>query len=311
MNIIKIGIYLTSSKKKYILWDKFVNVCDEYNSKSIVHGNIIELIDINESNYRTTKFNKILIKLDEFYIENNVSDNILLYLTSQSNLIDPVMSQMNVGNRLVMADKLSRICDIFPNLFVPKYVYATTLDYSSTFADNCKSVCFDLSFPLICKPNAAFGSKTTHSMCIVKSYDDLINSGIQFPVLLQCFHEHDEIIFKVYVINNKVKVCIKNSISIANNEKSIINFDTADLKKGKCKYENDVVTSLIEELSLRVNLEELSKCISHTFGLTLFGYDMIKIQDNYAIIDVNYFPGFNGYPEFHNDLLNYFIDSSS
>jgi len=206
------------------------------------------------------------------------------------------MNQINVGNRLIMADKLSLVCENFPNLFVPKYVYTTSLNY-----------CPDLMFPLICKPIAAFGSKTTHNMCVVKNYDDLINSGIQLPSLIQSFHEHDEIIFKVYVINNNVYVCIKNSISITNKEETIINFDTSDLKKSRCKYENNLVTSLVEDLFKFVDLEELSKCISRTFGLTLFGYDMIKIEDKYAIIDVNYFPGFNGYPEFHKILLEYFI----
>lgn len=297
MNTIIIGVYLTTSKKDSISWTTFLDACEKYNTDNIIHNNYIEVIDINENNYNEIKFNKIICKLDEYYIERSLNQKLISYLACYPNLIDPVTHQINVGNRSFMASKLSEICLNFDNLFVPKYTYMKNSNY-----------CPDLEFPLICKPNAAFGSSFTHSMCIVKNYDTLVNANLHYPLLLQNFHEHDALIFKVYVINKHTSICIKNSISIINNPDEVIYFDTSDLKKNPVSLDKDVISGLLGELSNSINLEKLNECISINFGLSLFGYDIIRVDDKYGIIDVNYFPGYTGFGEFHKYLLEYLIE---
>lgn len=298
MNNITIGVYLTESKKKGIAWDSFVTSCEAYNSNSIIHGNQIELININEENYNKIKFKKILTKLDEFYIEELVDEQIFLYLTTQTNLIDSVSNQMNVGNRLIMANKLSLICKDFNNLFVPTYSYVTQLNY-----------CPEISFPIICKPNNAFGSANTHSMCVVKNYTDLLKAQPVLPSLFQTFHEHGSIIYKIYVINKNVSACIKNSVSIIDREDSIFKFNTADLKKQSLRYTEAELANYLEIIQKEIDLIKLSDRITEEFGLTLFGFDVIKTDDGrYAIVDVNYFPGYNGCGNFHKCLIDYFIE---
>lgn len=297
MNIITIGIYLTKSKKNGILWDQFINYCEKYNNKSMIHCNFVKLVDVTEDNYNKIKFDKVLTKFDEFYIEKNISNQIILYLSSLNNkIMDSLKNQINVGNRLIMADKLTDICKHFDNLFVPRYVCATKLNY-----------CPDLNFPLICKPNAAFGSSITHDMCIVNNYTDLLNAKLQLPILLQNYHEHNGIIYKVYVIKNNIHVCIKNSISLENDNRTIY-FNTSNLKKQPINCDNLEQTILLQEFKNNIDLIKLSGIISNIFGLTLFGYDIIKVKDKYAIIDVNYFPGYSGFKDFYKCLLNYFIE---
>mgnify|MGYP000868588438 CR=1 FL=1 len=319
MNIITIGIYLTEDKKEGISWPKFIKLCEDYNNRNIIHGNQIELVDITENNYKTVKFKFILAKFDEFYMNNTVNENLLTWMSTQNNLIDPLNSQMNLGNRLIMADKLTEICTNFEKLFVPEYIYMTKLNY-----------CPELKFPIICKPNIAFGSSIAHSMCIVNNFESLTTAKIYLPVFLQTFYEHGSIIFKVYVVKDNISVCIKNSISfcdsVVNNfeknddnqeeqkkltdnsqNKEIIYFDTSDLKKVCLNISKGEIDDLLELLKEEVDLNSLSKIISKTFGVSLFGYDLIKVGNMYAIIDVNYFPGYNGSPEFHTNLLNYFI----
>lgn len=298
MNIIKIGVYLTESKKKSIAWDSFVASCEIYNNKSIIHGNYIELINITDENYDKIKFNKILAKFDEFYIEESNNEEIFLYLTLQTNLIDPVANQINVGNRLIMADKLSLVCKEFNNLFVPSYIYVTKLNY-----------CPEITFPIICKPNNAFGCATTHSMCVVKNYTDLLKAELQLPSLFQTFHEHGGIIYKIYVVNSNVSACIKNSISIIDKDDSIFRFDTSELKNQQSRYTEEELKNFLQTIQKEIDLINLSKRIAEEFGLTLFGFDIIKINDGrYAIVDVNYFPGYNGCGSFHRHLIDYFIE---
>lgn len=299
MNVITIGVYLTEDKKEGISWSAFVKLCEEYNSYDISHGNQIELIDLDESNYKTIKTKFVLTKFDEFYMNNTTNEKLLTWLATQTNLIDPLNNQMNLGNRLIMADKLAEVSTNFKNIFVPEYTYTTKLNY-----------CPELKFPIICKPNVAFGSVVTHSMCIVDSFESLIIAKIHLPVLLQTFHEHGAVIFKVYVVRDNVSVCIKNSISFNNINEPIVYFDTSDLKKFKVEHSAEEINTMLETIKKEVDLKKLSKLLSESFGLTLFGYDLIKVNDKYAIIDINYFPGYNGCPEFHNNLLNYFIDLS-
>ena len=294
MNTVNIGIYLTDSKKEGISWNNFLNLCDEYNKKSYIHNNYVKIIDINEHNYNKIKFNKILTKFDEFYAENSYDNKILLHLTSQD-LIDPMKNQMNVGNRIVMAEILQEICKNYNNLFIPSYKYLTCLNY-----------CPNLNFPIICKPNDAFGSNTAHDMCVVNDYSSLLKANIQVPTFLQSFHNHDEIIYKIYVVKDKIHVCIKNSISISN--ENIIYFNTGNLKKNIIKHDDIQKENLIEELQTSIDLISLSKNLSQNFGITLFGYDIIKTSAGYAIIDVNYFPGYGGFDKFHEYLLDLLIE---
>lgn len=319
MNIITIGVYLTEDKKEGISWEAFAKLCDDYNSRNIIHGNKIVLVDITEDNYKTIKCKFILTKFDEFYISGTTNENLLTWLSTQSNLIDPLNNQINIGNRLIMADKLTEVCTNFKNLFVPEYTYMTKLNY-----------CPELKFPIICKPNVAFGSAITHSMCIVDNFESLTTAKIYLPVFLQTFYEHGAIIFKVYVVKDDVSVCIKNSISFCNTNETnpntskneyqqdgitkdlnddtrVVYFNTSDLKKVTLNISKEEINKMLTILKEEIDLKKLSKIISETFGLTLFGYDLIKVGNMYAIIDVNYFPGYNGSSEFHSNLLNYFI----
>jgi hypothetical protein len=297
MNIITIGVYLTDNKKEGIVWPSLVRLCEEYNSKNIIHGNCVELVDVTEDNYLTLKPHKIISKFDEFYTEKKVNEKIITHLSSLPCLMDPLINQINVGNRSVMADKLKQVCLNYDKLFVPDYAYVTKLNY-----------CPELKFPIICKPNIAFGYTETHSMCIVKDYDALLEASVTLPLLLQTFHEHDSIIYKVYVIKNHINVCIKNSISFKDKEKSIVYFNTEDLKKTPNNLTNDQVKLLLDTLNESIDLIKLTEELSKTFGLTLFGYDMIKVNGSYAIIDINYFPGYKGCPNFQEHLLEYFVE---
>jgi len=50
----------------------------------------------------------------------------------------------------------------------------------------------------------------------------------------------------------------------------------------------------------------IRQALTEITGLTLFGYDLIlNVETNkYAVIDINFFPGFEGFPDFETHFLN-------
>lgn len=61
-----------------------------------------------------------------------------------------------------------------------------------------------LTFPLIVKPLTAAGTVESHRMMVVMARSGL--KRVQFPCLLQEYANHDEILYKVYVLGDIVKV---------------------------------------------------------------------------------------------------------
>ncbi|KAA3674862.1 inositol-1,3,4-trisphosphate 5/6-kinase / inositol-tetrakisphosphate 1-kinase [Paragonimus westermani] len=65
-------------------------------------------------------------------------------------------------------------------------------------------------FPLICKPLTAHGGSDAHTMALVFNPSGL--EKLNFPVVAQQFIDHDDILFKIYVIGEKSFYFVRPSI---------------------------------------------------------------------------------------------------
>lgn len=297
--IMQLGVYITSHKKKEINWLGFLECCNRYNKLDIINSMLINVVDITKDNYNKLKFDKIITKVDEYYMNNEENTDVVNYLASFPKIIDPISSQFNVGNRYIMAENLEKVCEEFSNLFVPGFMFAESKEKSLNYCPN-------LSFPIICKPNCCFGTKKAHSMCLVNSYEDLLNANIEYPSVLQEYLPHQKIIFKIYVIGSRYEVVIKNSIDYNGGE--IVYFDTANIKVGHVELTPKQIIQMIATLKADIDIERLTQIIGRAFGLSLFGYDIIKTGMNkYGIIDVNFFPGYKCITKFNEYLLDFIL----
>jgi len=67
-----------------------------------------------------------------------------------------------------------------------------------------------LSYPLICKPIQACGTPHSHNMMVIVSKEDL--HLVTVPCVVQQYHDHDEGLYKVYVIDQDVMVFRRQSL---------------------------------------------------------------------------------------------------
>lgn len=158
----------------------------------------------------------------------------------------------------------------------------------------------DFPFPAICKTLEAGGSADSHSMGIVFNRE----SALEWtrPCLLQEYINHDATIFKVFTIGD---YCLSVT------RPSLVNFEPSD-REPPLKFNSQKMQDVIgnpEDYQVPAvdqnTLEKISQIISNETGAHLVGYDLIRCTKTgeYAIIDMNFFPGYVGVEEFNERLL--------
>ncbi|ESQ41671.1 hypothetical protein EUTSA_v10014130mg [Eutrema salsugineum] len=175
----------------------------------------------------------------------------------------------------------------------------------------------ELNFPVIAKPLDADGSAKSHKMFLI--YDQEGMKILKAPIVLQEFVNHGGVIFKVYVVGDRVKCVRRRSLPDISEEKigtskgslpfSQISNLTAQEDKNK-EYGEDRSLEKVDMPPFSF-LEELAKAMRKSMGLNLFNFDVIRDArdaNRYLIIDINYFPGYAKMPSYEPMLTDFFWD---
>ena len=129
----------------------------------------------------------------------------------------------------------------------------------------------------------------------------------QPPCVAQHFVNHSAILYKVFIVGNNFNVVERPSFKnfYANDCESLdtLFFSSHDISKSDSNSEWSVISPEDEALRIQPNYEIFEKIVAkvtNIFGLVLVGVDVVIDNDTgkYAIIDVNVFPGYDGYPNF-------------
>ncbi|XP_061172712.1 inositol-tetrakisphosphate 1-kinase-like isoform X1 [Saccostrea echinata] len=161
----------------------------------------------------------------------------------------------------------------------------------------------DVKYPFVCKPIVAHGSSASHKMAII--FNDRGLDDIDPPCVAQTFHNHNAVLYKVFVIGEKNHIVERPSIkNFSSRDQSTIYFDSNDVSKPNCA---NFLTELDEEDLLRTPitpnkqiLSDLARAVRQELKMELFGIDVIIDCDTkkYAVIDINAFPGYEGVDNF-------------
>ncbi|XP_076873742.1 inositol-tetrakisphosphate 1-kinase isoform X2 [Brachyhypopomus gauderio] len=166
-----------------------------------------------------------------------------------------------------------------------------------------------ITFPFICKTQVAHGTNS-HEMAIIFSEEDL--GDIRPPCVIQSFINHNAVLYKVFVVGDAYSVVERPSLRnfpSGPTDRRAISFNSHDVSKpesssdltsrdnleGKCrKPSHDVI-------------QKISKGLRQALNVSLFGIDIIISNQTgqHAVIDINAFPGYEGVPEFFDDLLTH------
>uniref|UniRef100_A0A4W4FK80 Inositol-tetrakisphosphate 1-kinase n=1 Tax=Electrophorus electricus TaxID=8005 RepID=A0A4W4FK80_ELEEL len=166
-----------------------------------------------------------------------------------------------------------------------------------------------ITFPFICKTQVAHGTNS-HEMAIIFSKEDL--KDIRPPCVIQSFINHNAVLYKVFVVGDAYSVVERPSLR---------NFPSGPTDRRAISFNSHHVSKpeSSSDLTSRDNLEgqcrtprhdviqKISRCLRHALNVSLFGIDIIISNQTgqHAVIDINAFPGYEGVPEFFDDLLTH------
>ncbi|XP_009787689.1 inositol-tetrakisphosphate 1-kinase 2-like [Nicotiana sylvestris] len=273
------------------------------------HGVDLIPIDLDKPLVEQGPFDSVFHKLYDSEWKKQLEEFSLKNPTSI--IVDPIESIEKLHNRVSMLDVVSQLK--MENLGIPQQAFVNSNDSELSLHDVVARE--GLKFPIIAKAMLANATADAHQMYLVLNQDGL--NGIKPPTVLQEFVNHGGVIFKVYVAGDHVKCVKRKSLADITEEKmgnseSLIPFSMISYFADQ-EQSDESLTKMMEaaEMPPMGFINEVSNQLRNAMNLHLFNYDMIRdnrVENQYLIIDINYFPGYAKVPEYETMLTPCFLD---
>ncbi|XP_034947662.1 inositol-tetrakisphosphate 1-kinase-like [Chelonus insularis] len=305
-----IGYWILEKKRQKLNWDEFIRICHQ-------EGFILKEIDLNKNLEAQGPFDVFLHKLTDILAfaesgdqsSRTIISNVQKYISDHPEMIviDPLENIKNLSNRQKLNEMLHKNIESI-DVFTPKSI---ELKFSSITENLNHLKKAGIKFPCICKPLLAHGSSDAHKMMIIFNEKGL--KDCQLPCVAQDFINHNAILYKVFIVGNYFHVVerpsLKNFYPKDCESSETLFFSSHDISKSGSKSQWSIISKEDEGLSVKPNQEifkRLVKKIIKVFGLILVGFDVVieNHTKRYGIIDVNVFPGYDGYPHFFTHLID-------
>lgn len=300
-----IGYWMSERKRQKLNLQEFANVC-RHNGFEFVK------IDLERPLEDQGPFAVILHKLTEFIARNDqeaisLINSVEKFLNSHSEIvvIDPIESVKILLDRYRSYGIIARsgLHDI--DVFTPTYVELT----SNNVTENIKKLqSYGVSYPFICKPYVAQGTNDCHKMALIFNEKSVVDC--KPPCVAQTFINHNALLFKIYVVGDEYQVVERPSIkNFYPSDHSTIFFDSHNVSKSDSSSQLNVLDPEDQDYVPQIDVEKLAvivKVLREELNLTLFGIDIVVENGTgrHAIIDINVYPGYDGFPNFFDSLMN-------
>lgn len=320
---IRLGMMLPNAKKKKIrLPERIQDRCKEEN---------IEIVDLGmDTNFDDVGgFDVFLHKAVDFHSEGYKDEQTVLdkiekfkkFLNKFPDMIiiDDILLCEKLLERNFQIELLQQCAMTVDNIevFTPK-----TLEISpgTTIEEVRKAVASNsINFPILAKPVWATQKEGSHSMTMIFNEEHL--NDLPIPCIMQEFHNHGSIVYKVYVIGDRFNICERPSVKdVDYSSTKTLFFDTRNVSKTGRAYLPDIHgidpnkrkwRSCDDDPNLlnRNVVEALRRKVSDLTKMGFYGMDILvdSITGNYAFVDLNQFPGFTGIGNHHfvENLIHY------
>ncbi|XP_063295123.1 inositol-tetrakisphosphate 1-kinase [Pelobates fuscus] len=307
----RVGYWLSEKKIKKLNFQAFADLCRKRG---------IEVVQLNLSKPIEDQgpLDVIIHKLTDVILEADQNDKESVQLVQrfqeyveahpETIILDPLPAIRTLLDRSKSYELIRRIesCMQDERICSPPFMELMTECGEDTLKHIEKN---GLAFPFICKTRVAHGTNS-HEMAIVFNEEGLLT--IQPPCVIQSFISHNAVLYKVFVVGDSYTVVerpsLKNFSPGASDRESIF-FNSHNVSKPESSSvltALDKVEGVFERPSDEV-IRSISKALRQALGISLFGIDIIinNKTGQHAVIDINAFPGYEGVPEFFNDLLNH------
>lgn len=311
----RVGYWLSEKKMKKLNFQAFADLCRK-------RGIEVVQLDLSQPLEDQGPLDVIIHKLTDLILEADQNDSQAVLLVQrvqdyidahpETIVLDPLPAIRTLLDRCKSYQLIHRIesCMRDERICSPPFMVLNT-ECSPDMLEQIKRQ--GLTFPFICKTRVAHGTNS-HEMAIIFSEEDL--KDVKPPCVIQSFINHNAVLYKVFVVGDSYTVVERPSLK---------NFPAgpADRKAIFFNSHNVSKPESSSDLTSRENVEgvsqppsddvirELSRSLREALGVSLFGIDVIinNQTGQHAVIDINAFPGYEGVPEFFNDLLNHIISA--
>uniref|UniRef100_A0A8C8GTT9 Inositol-tetrakisphosphate 1-kinase n=1 Tax=Oncorhynchus tshawytscha TaxID=74940 RepID=A0A8C8GTT9_ONCTS len=314
----RVGYWLSEKKMKKLNFQAFADLCRK-------RGIEVVQLDLSQPLEEQGPLDVIIHKLTDLILEADQNDtqSVLLVQRVQDYIeahpetivLDPLPAIRTLLDRCKSYQLIHRIEDCMQDerICSPPFMVLNTECGPDTLEKIEKH---GLTFPFICKTRVAHGTNS-HEMAIIFSEEDL--KDVKPPCVIQSFINHNAVLYKVFVVGESYTLVERPSLKNfpagpAGEEdpgdyRKAIFFNSHNVSKPESSSDltsRDNVEGVSQPPSDDV-IRELSRSLRQALGVSLFGIDVIinNLTGQHAVIDINAFPGYEGVPEFFNDLLTH------
>lgn len=307
----RVGYWLSEKKMKKLNFQAFADLCRK-------RGIEVVQLDLSQPLEEQGPLDVIIHKLTDLILEADQNDSQAVLLVQrvqdyidahpETIVLDPLPAIRTLLDRCKSYQLVHRIesCMQDERICSPPFMVLNTECGPDTLEQIKKH---GLTFPFICKTRVAHGTNS-HEMAIIFSEEDL--KDVKPPCVIQSFINHNAVLYKVFVVGESYTVVERPSLKnfpAGPADRKAIFFNSHNVSKPESSSD---LTSRenVEGVSLPPSddvIRELSRSLRQSLGVSLFGIDVIinNQTGQHAVIDINAFPGYEGVPEFFNDLLNH------
>ncbi|KAF4380299.1 hypothetical protein F8388_024592 [Cannabis sativa] len=230
-------------------------------------------------------------------------------------IVDPPEKIQPLHNRVTMLESVTRIRITQQPEIKIRIPNQKVIEKDETLEE------IGLKYPVIAKPLLANGGASSHEMWVVLNSKGFERVKDQTPLLVQEYVNHNEVVFKIYVIGEHVECVKRRSLADIHvtaeedggdgggewNGVSILPFSQIS-NSATVEHESEKVDEAVMPAPELVT--EIGKELRRELGLRLFNFDVIRVsgeENSYAVIDINYFPGFAKLPHFEQIFTDFIL----
>uniref|UniRef100_A0A0A9Y7G0 Inositol-tetrakisphosphate 1-kinase n=2 Tax=Lygus hesperus TaxID=30085 RepID=A0A0A9Y7G0_LYGHE len=303
-----IGYWMSEKKSQKLNWSEFSKVCRE-------HGFELVKLNLNHSLDDQGPFTVIIHKLTDIIaaaLKNDLKalgmlQHVENYIKANPDvvIIDPFENVRKLLDRyrtyrVIHDSDLHKI-----DVFTPPFVDLTSSDPSVNLETLKRAgVCF----PFVCKPLVANGTDC-HKMAIVFNEKGLKDCSP--PCVAHSFVNHDAVLYKLFIVGNEYHIVERPSLKnfYPDPDRKTIHFDSHLVSKP----DSSSLLSVLDEIDVGENrsgadpvkLKQIVSIVREELGMNLIGVDVVveNSTGRHAIIDINPYPGYDGFPDFFESLM--------
>ncbi|XP_067011901.1 inositol-tetrakisphosphate 1-kinase isoform X2 [Anabrus simplex] len=303
-----IGYWMSEKKRQKLNWSEFGCVCKK-------NGYDLVKLDLARPLEDQGPFCLILHKLTDIIAlagqgdarAQEMIDRVEDYFRSHPEVavLDPLDNVRKLLDRYLSYSVIHHSGLEEIDVFTPAFVELVSDDYNENLT---RLKLAGVSFPFVCKPSVAHGSSHAHKMSVI--FNERGVKDCKPPCVAQSFINHNAVLYKIYLVGEQHFVVERPSLkNFYPSDRETIFFDSHDVSKADSTSSLSILDPCDHNITVATpdpaRFQQIVSTLRRALGMSLLGIDVVieNGSGHYAIIDINAYPGYDGFPNFFESLM--------